>query len=180
MNLFIGCSSKNVDKKYLDACCNLVTEISDIDDINLVFGAYDAGIMGICYKAFKERGKKITGVSYKRYEEVAKNLELDELSIVPTFISTLEEIYNKSDIMLFLPGGIGTYAELIPSINEKIEKDDNKLLILYNYDFFYTPIINELYSLYENKFIGSNIGEYIKIESKKDEIIELIKKEVLK
>ena len=90
----------------------------------------------------------------------------------------MREIYNKSDIMLFLPGGIGTYTELFSSIEEHRTKEDNKLLILYNDDFFYTPIIKELYWLYEKKLVKKSIGEYVNIESRMEDIIKLIEKEI--
>ena len=89
----------------------------------------------------------------------------------------MKEIYKKSDIMLFLPGGIGTFAEILSSIEESRTKDDGKLLILYNDDFFYTPLIKEMYSLFERGFAKRSIGEYCRIESIEEEIVKLVENE---
>ena len=126
----------------------------------------------------KDNNKKVTGITLNLYKDQLDDLELDEAVLVETSMDRMREIYNKSDIMLFLPGGIGTYTELFSSIEEHRTKEDNKLLILYNDDFFYTPIIKELYWLYEKKFVKKSIGEYVNIESRMEDIIKLIEKEI--
>ena len=58
MNLFIGASScETIPNKYIDDCTILLEELLKNND--LVFGAYDKGLMGVAYKAAKKnkRGK---------------------------------------------------------------------------------------------------------------------------
>ena len=75
---------------------------------------------------------------------------------------------------MFLPGGIGTYSELFSAIEENKNNPHPKKIILYNYDYFYTPIIKELYHLYQEGFIDEVPASYMIIESREDKIIELI------
>ena len=178
MNIFIGCASEDIDDSFNKNSLSLINEIAKIKDVNLVFVAYHNGLMGKCYEIFKDNNKKVTGITLNLYKDQLDDLELDEAVLVETSMDRMREIYNKSDIMLFLPGGIGTYTELFSSIEEHRTKEDNKLLILYNDDFFYTPIIKELYWLYEKKFVKKSIGEYVNIESRMEDIIKLIEKEI--
>jgi hypothetical protein len=177
MKIFIGCGSEIVDDKFYKNSLSLVTGIAKISNVNLVFGAYHNGLMGSCYDTFKNHDKKVLGITLKLYKDQLDDLELDETIIVDTTMDRMKEIYKESDVLLFLPGGIGTYTEILSAIEESRTKDDKKLIILYNDDFFYTPFIKEMYWLYEKGFAKKSIGEYCRIESKEEEIIKLIEKE---
>lgn len=177
MNIFIGCGSEIVEDKFYKNSLSLITKIASLDNVSLVFGAYHHGLMGSCYDIFKNHGKKITGITLECYRKQLEDLELDEEVVVETSMDRMREIYQKSDIMVFTPGGLGTYAEILSSIEELRTKEEEKLIILYNDDFFYTPLIKEMYWLYENKFNSKNISEYCRIESKEEEIVRLIEKE---
>ena len=65
MNLFIGCSSSKIDDKYSILSKELIDDISKIENIDLVFGASNSGLMGDVYNSFLNNNKKITGVSVK-------------------------------------------------------------------------------------------------------------------
>ena len=177
MNIFIGCASEDIDDSFNKNSLSLINEIAKIKDVNLVFGAYHNGLMGKCYEIFKDNNKKVTGITLNLYKDQLDDLELDEAVLVETSMDRMREIYQKSDVLLFLPGGLGTYTEILSSIEESRTKEDNKLIILYNDDFFYSPLIKEMFWLYEKKFAKKSIGEYVRIESKEEEIVKLIEKE---
>ena len=177
MNIFIGCGSLVVDEKFNRNSIKLIKKIASIEDINLVFGAYNQGMMGICYDVFKQNNKKITGITLDIYKDQLNDLECNQEIIVETTMDRMKEIYKNSDVLLFLPGGLGTYTEIFSAIEETRTKNDNKLLIMYNDGFFFTPMIREMYHLFENKFIQKSIGKYCKIESNEEEIVRLIEKE---
>lgn len=179
MNLFIGSSSYNdIDKHYLENAQDLIEKLAQIPNLNLVIGAAqtNCGIIDISYHEFKKKNKKVISITLKDYHN-SNDLEVDETIEVETTMDRIKLIYQNSNFILFLPGGLGTHSELLAVLSEKIEKNDNKTVVIYNKDFFYTPIIKELYSLYENKFIKKNISDYCIIESDPEKIRDLIVKE---
>lgn len=178
MNIFIGCGSEIVDDKFYKNSLSLITKLANLENVHLVFDACHNGLMGSCYDVFKNHNKKVTGITLKCYKDQLEDLDLNETIIVDTSMDRMREIYQKSDVLLFLPGGIGTYAEIFSAIEESRTKDDKKTIILYNDDFFYTPVIKEMYWLYEKGFVKRSIGEYCRIESKEEEIVRLIEKEM--
>lgn len=178
MNIFIGCSARdNIDDIYLKDSKSIIEKITKINDINLVFGAYYKGIMATCYDEFKKNNRKVIGVTPKVYESDLKPMNCDEVIITDTTMERFNEIYKRSDVFLFLPGGIGTLSELFNVLEENIANNNKKLIIIYNKNFFYTPIIRSLHKMYEEKFIDKELSNYMVIESEEDKIIELIKKE---
>lgn len=82
---------------------------------------------------------------------------------------TIIDEIDAADIVLILPGGLGTYYDLFKAIKE------NKKIYLYNKDFFYTPVIRNLYELHLSGMIEKVPSEYMNIECDLDNIIEKMK-----
>ena len=56
MRLFIGCSSSDsLDSEIVSDCRELVEDIASIPGVDLVYGAYNQGLMGVCYDAFQKQ-----------------------------------------------------------------------------------------------------------------------------
>ena len=176
MRLFIGCGSEDVDEKYLANSKKLVKRIAAMEDIDLAFGAYDHGMMGFVYHTFLDQHKKILGVTVDLYKDQLKELACDEEIVEKTTMERARTLYQKSDVILLLPGGLGTYTELFCMLEEHRTILDDKTIILFNDGFFYTPLIEELYHLYENHFSSKNVGELIDIESDPDEVVKKLEK----
>ena len=178
MKVFIGCSSKeNIAQEYLENGKTLIEKISKIKGVDLVFGAFHQGLMGISYEEFKKQGKKVIGVTTEFYKEESDVFPYEKEIIVKTTTERFEKIEQESDLFLFLPGGLGTYAEIFSAIEEKTIGNDKKI-ILYNDNYFYTPLIKQLYHLYQEGFIDMAPKDYMIIESSKEKIVDLIKEEM--
>ncbi len=176
MNLFIGCTAKtDIDEVYLSECGDLIKMIASIDNVDLVYGAFNKGLMKMCYSEFKKNNKNITGVITKYDDELDGDEDVgDDKIVVSSTIERFDKIYTKSDAVLILPGGLGTMAELCSAIDE-VRCGSKKKIILYNCNFFYTSLIKELYHLYEIGFVDLKPYEYMMIESDKNRIVEIIK-----
>lgn len=179
MRLFIGCSSKDeMEEVYLKNGTELIEKIVELPDIELVYGAYNHGLMGVAYDNFIKAGKNVVGVMTEFHKKSGDSSVKYDLEIVTkTTTERFEKIHEVSDILLFLPGGLGTYAEIFSAI-EEMRINNGKKIILYNDNYFYTPIIRELYKLHENGFIDEVPADYMVIESDIDKIVELIKEEI--
>ena len=92
--------------------------------------------------------------SFSEYSELLSNYDL---------VSDMD----VCDTVLILPGGLGHFQDLFNAIS------DNKKVILYNKDFFYTPVIKKLFELYEEGIEKRVPSEYMNIES---DFLEIIKK----
>jgi len=178
MFLFVATSARDeVLSRYGDACCELLEKIAELDDVNLVFGAYGYGLMGKTYDIFKKHNKKIIGVAPLAYKSDFEKVPCDEEILTSSSMTRLEKIYEKSDVILFLPGGVGTYSEFFSCL-EEMKSDPSKQLILYNVDFFFHSMLEEMYRLYQEGFLDKNLGDMILISNSSEEIVEKIKESV--
>lgn len=171
MKIFIaGSSHEDIPKKYI----NLADEISKLlaNNNTLILGGIPDTIpsnsmMGIYNKNFKEK----EFITVKKYE--IENNPKNSTILYYTMDRT-KTIYNKSDIILFLPGGIGTIAEITSMIEESRTNKNNKKIIIYNYDGFFNNIINWIDNGIKDNFISKeDISNYVVINN-----IEELKKEV--
>ena len=178
MNLFIASTAKeNVNQDLLKEVSNLINEIAKIPKVNLVFGAYHKGLMKVSYDAFSNNKKDIIGVITEYDKKNCKNEKYTKEIVVKTSTERFQKIFSESDLLLLLPGGIGTLSELFSSIEER-KNGVKKKIIIYNYKFFFTPILEELYNLYREGFIDEPPAEYMIIESDKEKILSMIKEEI--
>ncbi|OYT16252.1 MAG: Rossman fold protein, TIGR00730 family [Bacteroidetes bacterium 4572_77] len=83
------------------------------NDLTLVYGGADVGLMKILADTMLEAGKEVIGVMPKNLveKEVAHN-GLTELIVVETMAARKEVLIEMSDAFIALPGGFGTLDEL--------------------------------------------------------------------
>lgn len=153
MRIFIGCSAKyNVPLKYRDLATELSTFLASRGH-KLVFGGLDEGMMGKCFMTFKYEGAKTKAVVDISEAEGLKNLEVDAYDVEPSTFRRTENLYKSSEMLIILPGGLGTFAEIFSFIDEIRTRKSNIPLVLFNYNNFYTPLLDFLKSCFKEGFI---------------------------
>lgn len=156
MRIFIACSAReSVPLKYRTLASDLSTMLAKLGH-KLVFGGVDTGMMGKCYMTFKYEGGKVKGIAEVHDADTLKELELDAYEVAPTTFERTKLLYDSSDIVLILPGGIGTFAELFSMLDEKRQKGLDKEIIIFNYNNFYTPLLKYIRNCHEEGFISEH------------------------
>ncbi len=179
MNIFIGTSSSsNLDDNIKNNYNELIEKIAKLDDTTLVFGAAYSGIMGNVAEIFNKNKKDVIGVSLNIYKEDIDEFRYSKIYFLDEPVDRTKKIHDISDIALFLPGGIGTMEELFTFMMNKDEMKDDKLIILYNKDFFFTPLLEYMYKLKQDKFIRNDLSNYLFISNDDEEIINKIKMKI--
>ena len=166
MKVFIGCGSNpKINENYLkitNDVCNLLCK----HNYDLVFGAYDKGMMKVCYDIFKANKRKIYGIGLDIYKNDLQGVETTNYN---TSFKRLEGIFNQSDIFIILPGGTGTLGELFGLLEEFYTNKKDKKLIIYNYDNYYDNIIKFLKDKLQMGFIyDDDINNLIVVDNLED------------
>ena len=165
MRVFIGCSAKDTLKRKYDKLASDVATLLAKRGCKLVFGGVDSGMMGKCYMTFRYEGLPTMGVADLTDAEVLKRLEVDAYEVTPTTFRRTEEIFKNSDMMVLLPGGIGTLAEIFTMIDEIRTRKVNKPFIIFNKDNYYTPLLEFIKSSYSEGFISESDLKLIDVVS---------------
>lgn len=172
MNIAIFCSSsEEINKKYIESSRNVLESLFERNN-NLVFGTYSKGIMGLSYRIAKENKRKVIGISPN--EKDFLNLKCDEEIITKSVNERTDNMIEKADVLLFLPGGIGTVYELFTAIEKKRNKEYYKPIYIYNETGFFNDILQILNKIFEEKFSSSRDGENYEVINEKNRLLEKI------
>ena len=176
MNIAVCCSSSNdINRKYLESSKRLLQLIFKGNN-NLVFGAMDSGIMGIAYRVAKQNNRKVIGIAPEIYKEDFKELDCDKEILTKDVNDRTDELINNSDILIFLPGGIGTLYELMTAIEMKRSKEFDKPIILYNNTGFFDDIIHMLDKTYAQNFTDFKVRLNYNIANDSRTVMDLLNK----
>lgn len=174
MKVFVACSaSNNIKDEYFSSSRILLEDV--LKDNDLVFGACKSGLMEVAYDVTKKNGNKVIGVCPLRYKHDFKTLDCDKEIITNTILERINGLIFESDILLFLPGGIGTINELLQSIESKRCHEFDKPIIIYNLNGFYNKLFDFLDKIYEEKFARDIDKELYFVSDSNKEILNYIK-----
>ena len=144
MKIAICCSSSDkLDKQYIQSSQKLCEAIFR-QKHDLVFGAMNHGIMGIAYRTAKSHGRNVTGIAPELYRDDFKELDCETELLTKNVSDRMQVLIDNSDVLLFLPGGVGTLYELMAALEMKRSKEFNKPLIIYNETGFFNEILQML------------------------------------
>lgn len=148
------CSSSDaVHPKYFEVARELGTAIAR-ECGTLVYGGTHIGLMGEIARATYAAGGKVIGVipqiihqrglAYDQAHEVVLTRDLRERK---------HEMESRSDAFIALPGGVGTFEEVLEMLALKQLKVHTKPIILLNQDGYYDPLIALLEHAIRGKFM---------------------------
>jgi len=154
MNICVfAASSSKIDKVYSDAASQLGELIASRGH-NIVYGGGGIGLMGALADAAMKKGAKITGVIPSFMHDNGWGHEaIDDLIITGDMGSRKKKMFEMSEAIIALPGGIGTLEELTEAITMKQLGLFRGPLVILNTQEFYSPFISFLEKLIENKFM---------------------------
>lgn len=170
MEVFIASSSsQTINPKYL-LLAREVSKFFASRDFNLVFGGASFSMMGECYHAFCEEGKQVDAYTVSKYENDLLSLPKANCNLVNDTLIRFKLMFDKANVVVILPGGIGSLAEFASALEEYRTLNSNKLIILYNYEGFYDKIIDWMKDAKRENFISESLFSDFKIVETKEEL----------
>ncbi len=166
MKVFIGCSSYDIiDKKYFEEGSKIASFLASKNN-SLIFGGSSHGLMGCVYNEFKKQNRDILAIQIEKYKEDLNDLECNK-KLLKNVYDQLVAFMNESDVLIYLPGGYGTYNEIFYMMCEYINESHNKPIIIYNINGYYDEIDKILNKMKEEKFAKK--FNFVKIVNNLDE-----------
>lgn len=168
-------SSSKADKKYLDAAYTLGKILAE-SKIRCVFGAGKTGLMGALAQGVIDNKGEIVGVIPEfMIEEGWGNEDLTHLEITPTMHSRKETMAQLSDAVVAMPGGCGTFEELMEIITWKQLGLFSGTIIILNTNNYYNPLIEMLNRAVEDNFMREEHKTIWQVATTPEEAIVAIK-----
>ena len=173
MKLFIGCSaSEYIPNKYTDDCKMFLEKLFEYEH-DLVFGCCSKGLMGLSYDIVKNNGGSVFGVYPNVYRKEAVCLDCGKVS-TKTIPMRTDRVIKDSDVLIFMPGGIGTVYELFTAIECRRAYEFVKPIIIYNSCGYFDKLLEFLELTYDDNFALRDIKDYYYICSDADDCLNYI------
>lgn len=171
MNVFIGCSSKEkLNEIYINSATNLAEYLSK-KSYNLVCGGID-GTMKIIGEVFTKNNMNTTIMTVEKYQNINSNNH--NIYSYNTIGERKYSLINNSNLIIFLPGGLGTLDEIFTTIESKRANEHNLPIIILNINNYYEGIIKQLDKLYEDNFANKQDRNLYHITNNIEETIKYI------
>ena len=175
MNISIFCSANNnIDPDFFALTKELGTWLAQRGH-TVVFGGCNLGLMECIAEAAHKAGGKTIGVIPSIIEKNGKRSKYVDEAIHCENLSDRKELMLKnSDVVIALPGGIGTLDEVFTVAAAHTIGYHNKIVILYNIKGFWDSLIAMMDDLNEKGVIRGEWHEYIKTADSLQKIDRLV------
>lgn len=172
-NVAIYCgSSQGFNKLYQEEVIKLAEQLVK-QDIHVIYGAGNVGLMGILANKILEDGGEITGIipDFLVKKEVS-HAKLTTLEIVKDMHQRKARMIELSDGFIAMPGGFGTLDEIFEVLTwEQLTLHDNPIGF-YNINGYFNSLIEFLKTTVEEGFIKKRYLDNIIVSANPDELID--------
>ena len=146
-------SSGGADPAFVASARRFGRILAD-NDIGLVYGGGDLGLMGAVAHAVLEAGGHVTGIIPHFLQKQEHMLEsVQDLLIVEDLHERKRLMFERADAFVALPGGIGTLEELVEQLTWVQLQRHDKPVIIANVAGFWRPLLALLDHMRQQGFI---------------------------
>lgn len=164
-------SGPGANPNYLKAAKNF-GQLCAQNNIGIVYGGANIGIMGEVASATLEAGGHVTGVLPKFwYKSTLMHDGLSELIITENMHERKQTMHDLSDAFVALPGGIGTLEELVEMMTWSQLNLHTKPIVIANIDKFWQPLIFLLEHMTADEFIRDGLNVPFQVADTVEDIL---------
>ena len=174
MKVFIASAANlDLDEKYMKLATN-VSEVFAKNNFDLLFGAGHYSMMGECYKTFVKYKRKIYAYTVPKWERDFLHIPKAKCIKVSDTLLRFRKLYFASDIVVILPGGIGTLAEFTSAVEEYRTSGGTKRIILFNLDGYYDSVLKFMKDNIDTKFFKDDLSDCYEVISTIEELESIV------
>jgi uncharacterized protein (TIGR00730 family) len=145
-------------------------------DIQLIYGGADVGLMGaVADGALNEKGKVVGVLPHFLQSKEIAHKKLTELILVETMHERKTKMNDLCDGVIVLPGGYGTLEEFFEMITWAQLGLHKKPIGILNIDGFYDDLIKLVQTMVDKGFLKLVNRDMLLISGNIDELLEKMK-----
>lgn len=168
-------SATGINPNFATAARMLANELAD-QNIGLVYGGGNCGLMGILADQMLQAGGEVTGVIPRLLlDREVGHLNLTRLHVVKDMHERKAMMAELSDGFIALPGGIGTLEELFEMLTWRQIGFHNKPVGLLNVQGFYDGLLRFLDEQVTHGFLQTQHRELLVHAQDVKQLITLLK-----
>ena len=168
MNIFVGSASRSTEVEVYNKLAVDIGNYIVAGKHNYIFGGCNKGLMGVIYQVVKDSpDTNVISSSVEAYKDDALLLHDENPNISISVAQTVNErknnIAKKADVIIIIPGGLGTLDELFSFIESKRAGEHEAPIFIVNINGYYDSLLKMLETVYDGKFASEAHRELYKI-----------------
>ena len=169
----VFCASSFGTEKIYEEQAILVGKTLAEQNIELVYGGANVGLMGAVADGTLNAGGKVIGVlpNFLRFKEIA-HLGLTELVLVESMHERKTKMNDLCDGVIALPGGFGTLEELFEMLTWAQLGLHKKPIAILNINVFYDSLIALLQTMTEKGLLKEVNQKMLLVSDSIDDLLE--------
>jgi len=175
-SIAVFCGSKTGINPLFTAHAKTLGKIFADNNITLIYGGANVGIMGAIADEVMQNGGKVTGIIPKVLVDWERKHEaITELIITEDMHDRKKLIYDRCDAAVILPGGFGTLDELFEMVTWNQLSIHDKHIFILNSGGFYTHLIRHIEQMRNEHFLYAEAEKRISVINQPAELISFLK-----
>lgn len=168
-------ASENIAPGYFEAATEVGTMLGRMG-ATLVYGGARFGLMEATAKAARQAGARIVGVvPHILVERDRVSGLLDEQVGCRNLSERKDIMLERSDMLVALPGGIGTLDEIFHVLAAATIGYHTKRVVLYNVNGFWNPLLATVEEMSQAGFVRGEMEKYLIVANSVAELEDLIR-----
>jgi uncharacterized protein (TIGR00730 family) len=165
-------SNAGASPEYRDAAIALGKLLVE-RNIELVYGGGCVGIMGLLADTVLDNGGKVTGIIPEHLDVRVGHRGLTEIRVVDSMHTRKAMMIEISDAMIALPGGLGTFEEILEAVTWQQLRLHAKPCGILNVKGYYNGLLEFLNNAVTEKFVKPEHRDVLQVA---DTPVELLNK----
>ena len=168
-------ASENIAPGYFEAAAEVGAMLGRLGK-TMVYGGARFGLMEATAKVAKAAGARIVGVVPDILVERDRVSHLLDEQVGCRNLSERKDIMlERSDVLVALPGGIGTLDEIFHVLAAATIGYHTKRVVLYNVNGFWNPLLATVEEMAQAGFVRGEIEKYLVVANDVATLEDLIK-----
>ncbi len=169
----VFCGAKpDVSQIYLEAA-RAFGGLLAREGASVVFGAGRTGLMGALADGAIAGGGRTIGVIPRTLVDLElAHPEIDELHIVETMHERKGLMHELSSALVALPGGLGTFEEILEALTWSVLKYHSKPVALLDVGGYWSPLLSSLDHAVDEGFFRGDHRELLIVEEDPERLYE--------
>jgi len=141
------------------------------NDVTLVYGGGNSGLMGVVANEVLDNAGQVVGVMPDLLiRREFRHNRLTQLHVVEDMHARKKLMYSLSEVVIILPGGLGTFDEMIEVMAWNSLSIHNKKIFIINSGGFFDFFIQQMKVLEQNGFLYSDASSALEVVDSPEQI----------
>jgi uncharacterized protein (TIGR00730 family) len=171
-NICVFCGSRHGADPRFRAASTRFGELAGAAGIRLIYGGGHVGLMGAVADAAMAAGSEVVGLIPTRLlEREVGHRAITELVVTRDMFERKQQMVDRADGFVILPGGLGTLDELLDVVTLRQLGYHAKPIVVVNLDGFWDPLVALVDRVIEQKFAEPSARTLYRMVASVDEVL---------